>query len=317
MGSKKRSKIKTDEGTAKRRNEDIRQLFDSPTEMTKAVRIDTFKTPTPTPTVPTEVTDAVDLRKTRTQVVANTPSATEARPPLRTVISAVPYRPAKRIASAPRSESSRKDWWLGPALIVGAMLLLALGWMHIERSGTMATPIGHKTSTLEAVRRETQAKIDFYRNQLGHRLNSDRVGVEILNTRSAPGLEAGTAPQPDKSMMNGVPLMQESYVERNYGSKEHGDSAVRYTSRDSTQPVPIDRPDARIQYGLQEEQHRAEFDRRVQQEYIREFVENARRDGVKVVLDQDANVISAEPINPNDRNAYSRTPGSTDPTVGR
>ena len=120
-----------------------------------------------------------------------------------------------------------------------------------------------------------------------------------------------------KGMMNGVPLMQEGYVERNYGSKEHGDSAVRYTSRDSTQPVSIDRPDARIQYGLQEEQHRAEFDRRVQQEYIREFVENARRDGVKVVLDQDANVISAEPLNPGDRGANSRTPGSTDPTVGR
>ena len=99
-------------------------------------------------------------------------------------------------------------------------------------------------------------------------------------------------------MMRGVPLMQENYVDQNYGA------ATR------TEPVPVDHPDARIQYGLQEEQHREEFDRRVQNEYVKEFVENARRDGVKVVLDKDANVIEVTPIR-------GRQPGSTSEGLSR
>lgn len=341
MGSKKRSKTKLEGGTATANRKDhLRGLFDGAssaaqpnqtrTEMTKAVHIDmhtrhqagaknqsvaSFATPTPTPTVPTEVPDSRTGRKSQTHVYDKTQTHTPA--PVRTVISTEPYRAAKKVAPGARDLERKTDWWLGPLLVTAALLMLGLGWLHIERSGTIAHPIGHTTSTLEAVRRETQDKINFYRQQLGHRLNRDRVNIEILNNREAPKLDAAATPKLAPSMMNGVPLMQEGYVERNYGPREGGDNNVRYTSRDQTQPVPIDRPDARIQYGLQEEQHRAEFDRRVQQQYIREFIENARRDGVNVILDGEANVVGVEPISGSNVNT-PRQPGSySPPTLSR
>lgn len=330
MGSKKRSKTKLENGTATANRKDhLRGMFagaasaaqptQTTTEMTKAVRIDThtryshagtagFLTPTPTPTVPTDAKDSRASAKPYTYVYEKTQTPT----PLRTVISAEPYRAARKVVPGAREREKKADWWLGPLLVVAALLLLGLGWLHIQRSGTIDHPLGHSTSTLEAVRRETQDKINFYRQQLGHRLNRDRVNVEILNNREAPTLDAAASPKLAPSMMNGVPLMQEGYVERNYGSREGGDSNVRYTSRDHTEPVPIDRPDARIQYGLQEEQHRAEFDRRVQQQYIKEFVENARRDGVNVILDEEANVVGVEPIS-GSNSSTTRQPGSNSP----
>ncbi len=309
MGSKKKLKVKVEGTTTKqRRAEELRELFNAPSVKTAAAiaipnatqTSATQNTPTPTKTERSGVV-IPPLEKTKTHVYEQTQTKTQA--PIRTVISTSPYKAAKRV-DVRRDDDDKTDWWLGPVLILAALLMLGLGWMHIERSGTIANPVGHTTSTLESVRRETQAKIDFYRKQLGHRLNQDRVTVEITNSRSAPPIDVGAAKQIDRSMMNGVPLMQENYVDQNYGRG----------ARD-TQPVPVDRPDARIQYSLQEEQHRNEFDRRVQKDQIAEFVENARRDGVKVVLDADLNVIDVKPISASEQLSNSRQPGSSNPSV--
>lgn len=296
MGSKKRSKTKVEGTATNRRVEEIRQLFND----------SELKTLTPTPTIKTAPSAvgsvAGSMDKTRSQVYESATTKTQA--PLRTVISSSPYQAAKRI-DVREEENEKTEWWLGPVLILGALLLFGLGWLHIERSGSIAHPVGHTTSTLEAVRRENEAKVEFYRKQLGHRLNRDRVNVELQNSRSAPAIEPGAVRQTDRSMMSGVPLMQENYVDQNYGP------------RTESQPVPIDRPDARIQYSLQEEQHRAEFDRRVEQRDIDEFVENARREGVHVILDADANVINVERITGSDRGGKTRTPGSALPGTAR
>ncbi len=306
MASKKKSKIKV-EGTSskQRRAEELRELFNAPTTKTSAaiaVPSATQNTPTPTPTKTERSGVTAQDEKSKTHVYEQTHTKTQS--PIRTVISTAPYQAAKRVDVRPRDDDEKTDWWLGPVLILAALLMLGLGWLHIERSGTIANPVGHSTSTLESVRRETRAKVDFYRKQLGHRLNQDRVTVEITNSRTAPPIDAGATKQVDRSMMSGAPLMQEDYVERNYGRG----------ARD-TQPVPVDRPDARIQYSLQEEQHRNEFDRRVQKDQIAEFVENARLDGVKVVLDADLNVIDVKPISASEQLSNSRKPGSSLPNV--
>lgn len=220
--------------------------------------------------------------------------------PLRTVIASKPYTPAKRVDLGARERDKKTAWWLGPALIGAALLVLGLGWLHIQRAGLTEKPVGHTTTTLESLTREARKKVAFYQSQLGHRLNSRRVAVELMNARVAPALDASNVPHADRSMMRGVPLMQENYVDQNYGSQT------------VNQPVSMDHPDMRIQYGLQEERDREEFDRRAQQEYIREFVENARRDGVHVTLDKDANVIGVEPIS-----EMSRRPGAYEPSVAR
>ncbi len=321
MGSSKKSrkakqKVKTESHDTKAaRAEELKALFDQaaapvlpePTPVrespvltsVKTTVTSTSMTPTPTPTVPTgvSVSGATNSGFTQTRTRAGVAAApnTVTRPPLPTVISKQSYKPAKRIDYRGREEDSEQEtaWWLGPSLILGAVALLAIGWFHIQQSGVVEKPVGHPTTALDSFSRDTKQKIEFYRAQLGHRLNRDRVNVEILNSRVAPSLEANLVPRVDKSMMSGAPLMQENYVDRNYGPGT------------KTEPVPIDYPDARIQYGLQEEQHREEFDRRVEREYVREFVENARRDGVRVVLDKDNNVIAVEPIG----SSSGRSPG--------
>ncbi len=294
MGAKKRSKskiaVKTEGSQTKaRRAEELRALFNESAEaersqVTKTEKsvAQTMATPTPTPTVPTHATASQATAKIHAPVYEK--PRTPPRVEIRTVISHTPYAAAKRVDLASKENDRETAWWLGPALIFGALAMLAIGWLHVQRSGIVDQPVGHPTAALNSIARETKSKIDFYRSQLGHRLNRDRVDVEILNSRVAPPLDPTLAPKVDRSMMRGVPLMQENYVDHNYGS------------RTKTEPVPVDHPDARIQYGLQEEQHRDEFDRRVQQEYLREFVENARRDGVKVVLDKEGNVVQVEEI---------------------
>jgi hypothetical protein len=302
--SKSKSTVKEGVATKARRADELRALFDgAESEHTKTeISNQTFRpklslTPTPTPTVPTEVTDSRATGKSHTHVYEQ-PEPTQTRAPLRTVISDSPYRPARRLDTPARKEEDEETaWWLGPALIFGALAMLAIGWLHIERSGMVAHPVGHPTSTLESLKRETADKIKFYRTQLGHRLNRDRVDVEIMNARVAPKLDVTAVPQVDRSMMRGVPLMQENYVDQNYNG-----------SRNHMEPVNIDHPDARIQYGLQEEQHRDEFERRVQDQYVKDFIENARLDGVDVTLDAAGNVIRVAPIDPND--AMSRRPAT-------
>jgi hypothetical protein len=309
--SKQRAAVKEGVDTKARRADDLRALFDGAapeqTQTQKSITKTEFSnqtlagkiahTPTPTPTVPTEVTDALATGKSRTNLYVAPVDQTQTRAPLRTVISDAPYKPARRLDAPPRREENEETaWWLGPALIIGAIAMLGIGWLHIEKSGMVAHPVGHPTSTLESLKRDTTDKINFYRAQLGHRLNRDRVNVEIMNARVAPTLDASAAPQVDRSMLRGVPLMQEGYVEQNYNG-----------SRNHVENVNIDHPDARIQYGLQEEQHRDEFDRRVQQQYIKDFVENARLDGVDVTLDADGNVTNVSPIDSN--SAKGRRPG--------
>ena len=312
MGSSKKSRkaklqVRTEgHDTKVARAEELKALFDqaaAPVIVEEPTKTSTrtSMTPTPTPTVPTGVSSSgvtnSGITQTRARPVVSSAATAVTRPSIPTVISKQAYTPAKRIDYRGREETNDQEtpWWLGPALILGAVALLAIGWFHIQQLGIVQKPVGHPTTALDSFSRDAKQKIDFYRAQLGHRLNRDRVNVEILNSRVAPSLETNLATRPDRSMMTGVPLMQENYVEQNFGPGT------------KTEPVHIDYPDARIQYGLQEEQHREEFDRRVEREYAREFVENARRDGVHVVLDKDGNVIRAEPIGSSNS---GRSPGS-------
>lgn len=309
MASKRRKKsrlenreaqVLEDSATKAHRAAELRSLFDeagqtqTPTlKSLSAAPVTTSPTPTPSRLGGTQTST--------TPIFTQVPTAP--RPALRTVISHTPYTPAKRVDLGAREREKKTTWWLGPLLICGAAFMLMIAWFDIQRSNVVAQPVGHPSATLESLTRETRKKVAFYQKQLGHRLNADRVNVEILNARLAPTLDTNDMPKTDPSMMRGVPLMQENYVDQNYGS------------RNKTEPVSMDHPDARIQYGLQEEQQNAEFDRRVQQEYIREFVENARRDGVNVTLDADANIVNVEPIGGSSNNG--RRPGGYSSGVSR
>lgn len=298
MGSKRRKKNKISTPTMDHRSEEMRYLGLSATTATPTP---TPTEPTESPLTPTQATHAPVTKSSLTNFSATNFSSTKTnhsgRTPLRTVISDAPYKPAKRVDVRADDGEPKADWWLGPVLVLAAALMMGLGWMHIQRSNLVANPVGHPSATSrDKADLELESKVKFYRSQLGHKLNRDRMKVEIENSTSAPKIDSLATRTVDRSMMAGVPLMQESYVQQNYGPGM------------KNQPVPVDHPDAKIHYGLQDSQDQQEFDRRVQAEYAREFVENARREGVKVTLDSNNNVIEVEALPGRGR----RQPGSYD-----
>jgi hypothetical protein len=308
---KQKQKLK-DEGqeTKARRAEELRSLFDQAGAPLSAAPMALEKTQvttnTPTPTVPSGVhtlkSGVSGVRTHRPEL-----TMTRTRPAERTVISSQPYRPAQRIDGgadissrtnsqiyAPLPKKKETEWWLGPLLMLSALLLLGLGWLHIERNEIARQAVGHPTTADRE--RERLDRIEFYRTQLGQRLNRSRVDTELKNERMAPRLSETDTPRAGDSMMRGVPLMPENYESRFQDRKE---------------PVHPDHPDARIQYGLQDEQHHDEFQKVVEREYVTEFVENARRQGYNIKLDKNLNVIDVTPVS-----GEGRRPGSS-PGVAR
>ena len=67
------------------------------------------------------------------------------------------------------------------------------------------------------------------------------------------------------------------------------------TGRTVKKDLPYDPTysEARIAYGLQEEQSRAQFEQQAQRQWIKDFVSNAHKDGYEVKIDQFGNVKAA------------------------
>jgi len=315
MGAKKSTKEKQQsEGkrTKVRRAEELRALFDSAeVDSAKAPEHTNSKTLTPTPTELTasrrpKVANS-DLTKTGTATNSASSVRTYERPQeatsLRTVVSSQPYSPARRIDVPVRhqlkeAEPEESNRWLGPLLLVAAIFMGFVGYWNIERSAAMrAARANPATDSKRPVNSEDRSRVDFYRQQLGHRLNRQRVDVEVENVVRAPSLGITDAPKSDRAMMYGAPLMPEGYY--------------RTSPRDRSTPVHPDHPDARIQYGLQEEEHRDQFQQLADKAFAQEFISNARADGYDVTLDSEYNVIEVKNLP-----GQSRVPGSA-PSSGR
>lgn len=310
MSAKKNAKEKQrsdGKRTKARRAEELRALFES----SDRVEYTDDKTLTPTPTELTasrrpKEADG-DLTKTRTATSSPAALRIYERPQeatsLRTVVSNQPYSPARRIDVPVRPQAKEKEQddsnrWLGPLLLVAALFMGFVGYWNIERSAAMrAAKSIPATDAKRQVNSDDRSRVDFYRQQLGHRLNRQRVDVEVENVVRSPTLGISDVPKSDRAMMYGAPLMPEGYY--------------RTSPRDRSTPVHPDHPDARIQYGLQEEEHRDQFQQMADKAFTQEFISNARANGYDVKLDSEYNVIDVKVLP-----GQSRVPGSA-PSSGR
>lgn len=306
MSAKQKAKEKqppNGKRTKVRQAEELRALFDAAAleERTES------KTPTATPTELTAsrrpMAVASDLTKTSTASSARQYERPQEATSLRTVVSSQPYSPARRIDMPVRPqekeiERDESNRWLGPTLLVAAIFMGFVAYWNIERSSTLRTaksiPAADSGLPLSS---EDRSRVDFYRQQLGHRLNRQRVDVEVENVTRSPSLGATDAPRSDRAMMYGVPLMPEGYYKTSF--------------RDRSTPLHPDHPDARIQYGLQEEEHRDQFQKLADKAFAQEFISNARANGYDVTLDSEYNVIDVKNVS-----GQSRVPGSA-PGLGR
>ncbi len=149
-----------------------------------------------------------------------------------------------------------------------------------------AAPVVPQQSQLSTT--QIQERLDFHRSTTGSRLNRERIDVQIQNHMQSPDIGFDAHKVKPYDMMKGVPLTGE---------------VPNYSRNEKKQwPVNPSHPDAKIMYGLQEEQERMEFERRAQTAWVREFKENALKEGYVVEVDKFGNVkakrLPAEQIGP-------------------
>lgn len=309
MGSKKKLKQAHFSKREKaHRAEELKALFEQRQTQHEPLPIEStssFVTPTLT-----ELTESqkrvqqVDLTQTMAAAGAvRTHERPKESTSLRTVIAHQPYSPARRLDQVPKvraaefEEKEQPNRGLGVVLLFAAIFLGFVGYWNIQYSQKRSEVRSHKPESSKGATAEDRMRVDFYRQQLGHRLNQQRVDVEVQNYRRAPSLSDVDRPGTHQSnMMRGLPLAPQT-LENTTGV---------YSSRFRTTPLSSDHPDARIYYGLQEEQDRDEYARQVDRDYVEEFVKNARREGLKVELDSDYNVIDVQ----KDGRSLMRNPGS-------
>lgn len=120
-------------------------------------------------------------------------------------------------------------------------------------------------------------RVEFHREELGRRLNRERLNVQYQNTVSAPGLPEHLKKTSDSEMLRGLPLSGEQFN--------------RERSRDRSDAANPNYADTTIESSLQEQQRVNEFEKAEQKQYIDEFIANAARAGYKVKVDQQGNAV--------------------------
>ncbi len=148
--------------------------------------------------------------------------------------------------------------------------------------------ITSQDSSLPVLSTSPYTKSERYRDELASQLNSQRLHSYYLNKKIESGAVVSPS-QPDR-ILNGSNL--DSYRVKN----GNGEPVLR--------PTPDFYPDQEILNALRQQKSEAEQKRQAEmanarqadlqhqeeQQYIDEFIENARRDGVEVSVDQNFNV---------------------------
>lgn len=156
-------------------------------------------------------------------------------------------------------------------LVLLALMVGLVGSVLLSKGDQISSSIASKLD-----HNKWQERVNFHRFETGLKLNRDRIEVEYENTQTAPPLGLTGRKPVDPNVMSGLPLAPEPLV--------------RKTSRDRLVPVNPDYPDARVMYGLQEEQAAGDWEEEAQRQYIEQFVKNASAAGYDVKVDDNLNV---------------------------
>lgn len=165
---------------------------------------------------------------------------------------------------------------VSPLFYILAPAVIAILWfgLQAEFSGDEARPdasAGPQVSSGALADR-----VEYYRKSIGRKLNMDRISVQYENELTAPRLKQSAKKIADPDMMSGLPLAPEQHH--------------RVSSRDRSEPLNPDYADARVQYGLREQEQLAEYEKRSRQAYVEQFIANAAKAGYRVKVDKNGNV---------------------------
>ena len=185
------------------------------------------------------------------------------------------------ITKLKRAEQSRlKDF---SAKIIALLFFIpAIGLVTYGLLATDGLTTSARTARKSALTPEQiQERLKYYRTMTGGRLNRERIDVQVQNFQNTPSLDAADHKIKQPSVLDGLPLKGET------------------TAKDK-KDLPYDPTysEAKVAYGLQEEQDRIEFEKRARQAWLSEFIENAHKDGIDVTIDEFGNV-DAQPLKQN------------------
>lgn len=176
------------------------------------------------------------------------------------------YRPV------PKRRSDRTPW----LFLVPALALVAFVWFDdADRHPTTRSPFAQDTSRMSED--EYADRVEMHRKLTGRKMNRERVDVQIQNHFSAPALAPDVARQKAPDIMAGVPLAAEAHP--------------RAVDASKPRMVDPDSPENRIMYGLREEQEAQWVDQQIEKQFVKEFVENARRGGYDLKVNSDGTVV--------------------------
>lgn len=303
--------------TSARRAQEIRDLFERSEEKTLAilpqakVEVDEEKTIPLSPIAHKHQERANHGEDTRLIAPPRRPS--KAQRPEDAVVSNEAYKPAVRIngpqsdldgghasdvydattrvqvlgknadALAKQGDVEESKW---PSLVLWTLVAIAIVGLYFWQSPQgvpqkLAEIGGQRPGEISVP--ESRERVSFYRSHLGNVLNRQRVDVELENFNKSPITALDVSTRETTRPMLGVPLTQE------------GQPTI---DRGQLVPVSPDHPDARIQYSLQEEADREAWTKKANDQYVKDFLANARAQGLDVILDKDLNVIEVRPYRP-------------------
>ncbi len=304
--------------TSVRRAQEIRDLFHRSQEKTLALRPEPLPEADNEKTIPLSPVAVQHPRAAQgedTRLIAPIYRESNRQRPEEAVIANEPYRPAIRIqgphgdaptardqelsqisdattrlhdrAASPRAqsqsandeESANRSWRVWTLLAISVIGLSVWQYREFTTQKADGLPVGRPRGEISVS--ESQDRVSFYRTHLGQVLNRQRVEVEMDNFRKAPISSVESTSRDAVRPLLGVPLKQEG---------------LPTIDRGQLVPVSPDHPDARVQYSLQEEADREAWTKKANEQYIDDFLANARAQGYDVILDKDLNVIDVRPV---------------------
>lgn len=178
------------------------------------------------------------------------------------------------------SHQKTKSSWI---LLV--LLLLAAGFFYFL--GTQETKTSQKlrSSQISAYSNETNEVVNKHLSITSQALEIKRKKMNIENQFSAPQIGESVVSKEQKPKDYGVDHSADTNESNAYEDLNRYRHELRATD-----------PDRIIRDQIAEQEDTAEYDQAYREEYARQFIENARRNGYEVKLNSDYVVISVKKI---------------------
>lgn len=187
----------------------------------------------------------------------------------------LPIQQLMNAAKNPKQKARGKEEATWPLYLAAFIFLIGV-YLVFSALGSGSREVEEVVNPRQA-EIEREQKIEYYKRQLGEKLNRSRTLAEhqMLKESQQPSSnyhqEAGY-----RQSVEGLPL---DYEKKTYAPRDPSKLAEAYL------------PDQRVAYDLQEEQNAEFWEEEAQRKFLREYLLNARAQGYDLAIDSNYNVI--------------------------